>query len=148
MIWLIFFLSRYCRLGNEKTYLSAVLVWEFFSLSKLSLSVILNFEEIFASDELTMYRIICWSINSWSFTWLKPTTTWKVFVFEVFVVGVYPHSDWIGKDTLYFSVFRANARKYGPKKLGIWTLFKKLTGFSIYVLHPACTLNHLCELWR
>ena len=36
-----------------------------------------------------------------------------MFVFGVILVCIFPHSDWIWKDTLYLSVFSLNARKYG-----------------------------------
>ena len=146
MIWLIFFLSRYCRLGNEKTYLSAVLVWEFFFSIKTFIEC--NFE---------LWGNFCfWRIDHVSYNLL----VYQQLIFYVVKTNYYVKSVCIRSfrgrylpsfglnRERYFSVFRANAGKYGPKKLGIWTLFKKLTGFSIYVLHPACTLNHLCELWR
>ena len=40
-----------------------------------------------------------------------------------FLVRIFPHSDWIRRDTKYHSVFSPNAGNYGPKKLRIWTLF-------------------------
>ena len=44
---------------------------------------------------------------------------WKVSVFWVFLVRIFPHSDWIRRDTEYLSVFlslfSANAAKYGPE---------------------------------
>ena len=39
-------------------------------------------------------------------------------VFGVFLVCIFPHSDWIWRDTPYFS-----ARYHGPKKLLIRALF-------------------------
>ena len=35
---------------------------------------------------------------------------------EFFLVRVFPHSDWIRRDTSYLSVVSPNARKYGPVK--------------------------------
>ena len=35
---------------------------------------------------------------------------------EFFLVRIYPHSDWIRRDTSYLSVFGPNAGKYGPEK--------------------------------
>ena len=35
---------------------------------------------------------------------------------EFFLVRIFPHLDWIWRDTSYLSVFSPNARKYGPKK--------------------------------
>ena len=37
-------------------------------------------------------------------------------IFGVTLVRVFPHSDWIRRDTSYLSVFSANAGKYGPEK--------------------------------
>ena len=44
-------------------------------------------------------------------------------VFGVFLVLIFPHPDWIRRDTPYLSVFNLNAGKYGPEKLRIRTLF-------------------------
>ena len=49
-------------------------------------------------------------------------TAWKMSVFGVFLVRIFPHSDWIRKDTEYLSVFSQNAGKDGSEKLRIWTL--------------------------
>ena len=35
---------------------------------------------------------------------------------EFFLVRIFPHSDWIRRDTPYLSVFSPNVAKYGPKK--------------------------------
>ena len=50
-------------------------------------------------------------------------TAWKVFVFGVILItnsiqlnSISPHSDWIGRDTKYFSVFSSNAGKSGQEK--------------------------------
>ena len=40
-------------------------------------------------------------------------TAWKVSVFGVILVRIFPHSDWIK----YLSVFNPNAGKCGPEKL-------------------------------
>ena len=42
-------------------------------------------------------------------------TAWHVSVFAVFLVRIFPHSDWIRRDTSYLSVFSPNAGKYGPE---------------------------------
>ena len=34
---------------------------------------------------------------------------------ELFLVRIFPHSDWIRRDTKYLSVFSPNAGKYGPE---------------------------------
>ena len=43
-------------------------------------------------------------------------TAWKVSKCGVFVVRIFPNSDWIRKDTPYLSIFNPNAGKYGPEK--------------------------------
>ena len=48
---------------------------------------------------------------------------WKVSEFRVFLVCIFPHSNWIPWDTLYLSVFSPNVGKYGPEKLRIRTFF-------------------------
>ena len=50
-------------------------------------------------------------------------TAWKVSVFGVWLVRIFPHSDRIRKNTPYVFVFSPNAKKYGPGKLRIRTLF-------------------------
>ena len=35
---------------------------------------------------------------------------------ELLLVRIFPHSDWIRRDTKYLSVFSPNAGKYGPEK--------------------------------
>ena len=63
-------------------------------------------------------------------------SAWKVSVLRVFLVSIFPHLDWIRSDTLYsvgmrensdqisyLSAFSPIARKYGPEKLRIQTLF-------------------------
>ena len=61
------------------------------------------------------------STNVWVFTFTfleiveKFYTTWKVSVFGVILVCIFPHSEWIRRDTPYFSVFGPNVGKYGPE---------------------------------
>ena len=47
----------------------------------------------------------------------------KLSVFGVILVRIFLQSDWIRKDTEYFSVFSPNAGKYGPECLRIQTFF-------------------------
>ena len=51
------------------------------------------------------------------------STVQKVAVVGVFLVCIFPHSDWIWRDIEYVFVFSLNPEKYGPEKLRIWTLF-------------------------
>ena len=47
---------------------------------------------------------------------------WKVSVFRVFLVHIFPHLDWIRRYIPYLSLFSPNAQKYGPEKSRIQTL--------------------------
>ena len=58
-------------------------------------------------------------------------TAWKVFVFGVILVRIFPHLDWIPRDTSYLSVFSSNAGKCWPEQLGIRTLFTLCTSSLI-----------------
>ena len=50
---------------------------------------------------------------------------------QIFLVRIFPHSEWIGRDREYLSVFSPNAGKYGPENLQIRALF---TQWYIYTL--------------
>ena len=54
---------------------------------------------------------------------LKPEHYLKRPVFEVFLVRIFLRLSRMRKDTLYQFLFILNARKYGPEKLRIETLF-------------------------
>ena len=73
------------------------------------------------------------------------SNAWKASLFEVFLVRIFLHSDWIGIDTEYLSAFYPNVRKYGPEKLRrkIRTrktlntgLFRQCSGFRFCLLFP------------
>ena len=42
-------------------------------------------------------------------------TAWKVSVLGVILARIFPHSNWIRRDTVYLSVFSSNAGKCGPE---------------------------------
>ena len=46
---------------------------------------------------------------------------------EFFLVRIFPHSDWIWRDTEYLSIFSPNAEKYGPEKTPYLDTFHALT---------------------
>ena len=48
---------------------------------------------------------------------------WKVSVFGVILALIFPHLDWIRRNTPYISVFIPNAGICGPEQLWIRTLF-------------------------
>ena len=80
--------------------------------------------------------------NEWMCAALIITPAWKVSVFGVFLVRIFPHLDWIRKDTPYLSIFSPNARKCGPEKLRIRTLCTQFT--SIITIH-FIALHHFSE---
>ena len=43
-------------------------------------------------------------------------TAWKVSKYGVFLC-IFPHSDWIWRDTPCLSVFNPNVEKYGPEQI-------------------------------
>ena len=49
-------------------------------------------------------------------------TAWKVSVFEVFLVRIFPDSNWIRRQTECLSIIIPNTGKYRPEKLRIRTL--------------------------
>ena len=48
-------------------------------------------------------------------TWVKLNIMWKGSVFRLSLVSIFPHLNWIQRDTEYLSVFSANAKKCGPE---------------------------------
>ena len=60
------------------------------------------------------------------FIFFNGITSWKVSIFRVVLVHIFPHSDWIWKGKEYLPVFSPNEGKYGPEELWIrqvWILF-------------------------
>ena len=66
----------------------------------------------------------------------ETNTAWKMSVFGVFLFYIFPHSEWIPRDTPYLSVFNPNAKKYGPEKLRIRTLFTQSSVSDRETLSP------------
>ena len=74
--------------------------WKFIiTLRFLKRNVVVFFE----ASVLKEVRIL-WVIST-------VTTAWKVSVFWVFLVRIFPHLDWIQRDTPYLSLFSPNAGK-------------------------------------
>ena len=59
-------------------------------------------------------------------------TAWKVSIFRVFLLRIFPHSDWIRRDTLYLSVCSPNTGKYGPEKFRIRELFTQCKFWTVH----------------
>ena len=55
-------------------------------------------------------------------TAFSPYTAWKVSVFRIILVCIFPNLDWILRDTPYLSLFSPNAGKHGPEKFRRRTL--------------------------
>ena len=66
-------------------------------------------------------------------------TAWKVYLLEVFLARIFPHSDWIRRDTPYLFVFSLNARKCGPEKLRIRTLMTQCWQNSLTTKIAICS---------
>ena len=63
---------------------------------------------------------------------------WKVSVFGVFLVRIFPHLLWIWGDMKYLFVFSPNADECGPEKIQIRTLSKQwlnLSPLNYYKIH-------------
>ena len=61
--------------------------------------------------------------NRWQSKMFNMDTAWKVSVFGVFLVCIFPQSDWIRRDTPQLSVFSPNAGKKEPENLQIRIIF-------------------------
>ena len=72
------------------------------------------------------------------------TTARKVSVLWVFLVRIFLQSDWINNNNpiLRISTLSSNARKYGPKKLRIPTLFSKGILFFLFIIYSKLTNLH------
>ena len=75
-------------------------------------NLILNFNKLF---EKTFVRMSILRKSYELSTYKKRDTAWNVSVFGVFLVSIFPNSDWIRRDTVYLSVFSSNAGKYDQK---------------------------------
>ena len=75
---------------------------------------------------------------------LKVFTAGKVSVFGVFLVLISSHLDWMRRDTEYLSIFSLNARKYGPEKPLIQTLF---TQWLLQICWWHSVLYWKCNNW-
>ena len=65
---------------------------------------------------------------------LRLHTASKVYKFGVFLVCIFPNSDWIRRDREYLSVFSPNVGKYGPEKLRIRTFITQCTHYKLSYL--------------
>ena len=70
-------------------------------------------------------------------------TAWKVYLLEVFLACIFPHSDWIRRDTPYLFVLSLNARKCGQEKLRIRTLMTQCWQNSLTTKIATCSWKFL-----
>ena len=73
---------------------------------------------------------------------------WKVSVFGVFLVRIFPHSDWIRRDTEYLFLFSLNAGKHRPRKLRIQKLFTHWTSHPNMKIGYCFPCYHLITIFR
>ena len=76
----------------------------------------------------------------WIMVVLIAYIAWKVSIFGVFLVYIFPHLHQIRSDTSYLSVFSTNTRKYGPGKLQIR---HSLHSFTWYLTHFSLVLHYI-----
>ena len=62
---------------------------------------------------------------------------------EIFLIRIFPHLDWIRRDTPYLFLFSLNAGKYGPEKTPYLDTFHAEERSSQYLL-----CKHLKISWR
>ena len=73
-------------------------------------------------------------------------------VFGVFLFRIFPHLDWIRRDTEYLSVFSSNAGKYGAEKIQIQAIFTQcllltLLQISLYFSkNSSSSIKKICPL--
>ena len=61
---------------------------------------------------------------------------------EFFLVCIFPHLDWIQRDTKYLSVFSPNAGKCGPEKTSYLDNFHAVTFSEVFSGQPLLILLH------
>ena len=59
-------------------------------------------------------------------------SSWKMSVFRVIVVRIWPNLDWIRRNTSYLFVFRTNAGKFGPEWLRMQTPFTQCKNINLH----------------
>ena len=76
-------------------------------------------ENLWATTFVNREKMLIKDLNGLQPTLALPrqdTTTWKVSILGVFLVRIFPHSDWIRSDSPYLSIFIPNAGKNETKK--------------------------------
>ena len=90
---------------------------------------------------MTWKRTIVFNLYYHPLTNIYNISLSEVSVFKAFLVRIFPHLDWIRRDTLYLSAFSPNAGKYGPQKLRIQTLFTHCICIKYIVTYKILTYS-------
>ena len=137
VIWHIFVCFWSIRLQDSWKSIISRLTWDM-NLIDIDIYKIYRYKHEYISKEPTNWFILTLREKS-------PNT-------EFFLVLIFPHSDWIPRDSLYLSVFSPNAGNTDKKKLRIWTLFKQR--HKLVLLRAKNTqgtfkpINYLKNKWR
>ena len=68
---------------------------------------------------------------------------------KFFLVRIFPHSNWIRRDTKYLSLFSPNARKYGPEKTPYLNTFHAVhMNFISLKTRKSFEVSHYLMLWH
>ena len=68
-------------------------------------------------------------------------TAWKVLKYGFFLIRIFPHFDWIRRDTPYLSVFSPNVGKDEPEKTPYLDTFHAVVFFN-----PSGTVTHKSKI--
>ena len=102
---------------------------------------------LFISFYHKLYNLIIVSLKSKFRKRLLSILTLYFSYYLFFLVRIFPHSDWIRRDTEHLSVFSPNAGKYGEntdqKKLRIWILFTQWRQFRAKMIYEKNILLHM-----
>ena len=94
-------------------------------------------QKVGSKDEKSV-RILAFLSNEGTI-WYK-YTTWKVSVFGVILVRIFPHSDWIWRDDPYLSIFSPNA---GKKRTRITP--NTSTFYAVACVWARFPLDNICQ---
>ena len=107
---------------QKSVLLKLIISWPFGNLG-IRISTL-----VLASTWAFKYKIVCYSIKfAFKVSYICYTLPEKCLNTEFFLVRIFPHLDWIWRDTEYLSVFSPNAEKYGPEKSPYLDIFHALT---------------------
>ena len=93
------------------------------------------------------FKDLTWLISSRSGNHSQTTQINKCPNTELFLVLIFPHSEWIRRDTSYLSVFTPNAEKHGPEITPYLDTFHTVTftqsiDLWLLLISPDGGINH------